>query len=65
MPERWANRAMQGAFARGARAAEAGVAADANPYRDRRGDSGQVTFSRAFRRAWREGWDSVRRHVAR
>ena len=36
---------------------------DANPYDDRRKADGRVTFSRAWRRAWNDGWDQMDVHV--
>lgn len=52
----WCNRAHASAWRKGYEAAEGGQPASANPYQDKRTDSGKVTFSRAFRKAWAEGW---------
>jgi hypothetical protein len=41
---------------KGAIAASEGKSIEANPYSDARTYRGSVTFSRAFWRAWREGW---------
>ena len=56
------NRALLGAFRRGTRDAENGV--HQNPYGDIRAVRGSVTFSRAFRRFWQRGHDSVACRVA-
>lgn len=52
---RW-NRSLQGAFKRGERAALAGESANNCPYSDARKANGQLTWSRAFRSAWRDGF---------
>lgn len=51
------NRAMVGAYLKGLHAALSGEPADACPYRDIRKPSGRLTWSRAFRTAWRDGWE--------
>lgn len=53
----WRNKAMAGAYRKGRTAARVGIKRTSCPYMDLRGPSGHVTFSRAFMRAWREGWD--------
>ena len=50
------NAAFVGARYRGYSDRMQGCAVAANPYPDRRTRLGRVTFSRAFRRAWAEGW---------
>lgn len=57
--ERW-NPALRGAYLKGVRAAQAGETLDACPYRDRRNDSGRLTWSRSFIRAWEDGWRDAR-----
>lgn len=54
--DRW-NPSMRSAYANGFRAGSRGDAASTNPYQDRRQGSGRLTWSRAFRKAWREGWE--------
>lgn len=51
--------ALAGAERRGAEARAAGAARSANPYPDWRTNTGRLTFSRAFRRAWFRGWDAA------
>ena len=55
------NRALVGAWHKGRAAAIAGSTLDDCPYPDRRaGEHGQiVTFSRAFRKWWRDGFESI------
>lgn len=50
------NKALQSVYRKGAVAAIEGKGLDAQPYGDHRTDRGGVTFSRAFQRAWAEGW---------
>jgi hypothetical protein len=50
------NRALASAFRKGALAAIEGEKLTACPYADWRTYRGGVTFSRAFQRAWGEGW---------
>jgi hypothetical protein len=53
------NRALDGAERKGREARRAGVARADNPYPDWRTiGHGHVTWSRAFRTAWRDGWDA-------
>lgn len=54
----YANRALDGAYRRGMEAAREGRPR-VPPYPDHRTRTGRVTFSRAFRRAWLEGYDAV------
>lgn len=56
--ERW-NRAHRGAYLKGTRAALAGEPVTACPYEDRRKDSGSLSWSRSFIRAWEDGWHRV------
>ena len=53
------NRGLAGAFRKGAHAATEGKVLTDCPYYDHRTMRGGVTFSRAFEKAWCEGW-----HVA-
>lgn len=53
--ELW-NRALRGAFIKGAEAHMGGLPVDACPYRDKRTDSGRLSWSRSFIRAWQDGW---------
>lgn len=48
--------ALEGAFRKGSLAYQAGLSLDACPYRDKRAPSGKLTWSRAFRTAWADGW---------
>ena len=50
------NKAIIGAKRKGWEARRAGMPQSANPYGDERTHNGSVTFSRAFLRAWNEGW---------
>jgi hypothetical protein len=54
--ETW-NPAMRGAYVTGRRARRDGEPIDACPYRDTRNTSGRLTWSRAFERAWVDGWN--------
>jgi ribosome modulation factor len=56
---RW-NRALRGAFLKGAAAHLAGENLGACPYDDKRKPSGRLSWSRAFRNAWRDGWEYAR-----
>ena len=53
------NRALAAAYRKGWKARLDGKPETAVPYADHRSDSGSVTFSRAFRHAWQEGWDAA------
>lgn len=57
--ESW-NRALRGAYKKGAAAAEAGQPIEACPYRDKRKPSGRLSWSRAFISAWHDGWNDWR-----
>ena len=52
------NNALIGAVRKGyeARQGKTGRMSDC-PYKDKRGDNGRITFSRAFRKAWLAGYD--------
>jgi hypothetical protein len=52
-------RPYKGAFRKGQKARLAGVPRTACPYSDLRGYRGHVTFSRAWKSAWQEGWDNA------
>ena len=51
--------ALDGARRKGAEAARSGLPVQACPYRDKRTDSGRLSWSRAFRNAWLEGHRKV------
>ncbi len=57
------NPAFAAAYDKGAAAYDEGRPLDACPYRDHRTDRGHITFSRAFRAAWRDGWRDRERVV--
>lgn len=50
------SRALWAARMKGLDAALAGEPITACPYEDKRKPDGRLTFSRAFRNAWRDGW---------
>ena len=50
------NRAMRGAFLKGAAASLENLPISDCPYDDKRKLSGSLTWSRAFISAWRDGW---------
>lgn len=50
------NPALHGAYRKGLAAGEAGEPVTACPYRDQRKLDGRLTWSRAFVRAWVDGW---------
>lgn len=54
------NRALDSAWKKGALAAVEGKPLSACPYWDHRTYRGGVTFSRAFQRAWCEGWHKAK-----
>lgn len=54
--------ALEGAWQKGARAREAGEPRSANPYKDTRKMDGRLTWSRAFWRAWDDGWNRLDFH---
>ncbi|WP_369805313.1 Rmf/CrpP family protein [Acidithiobacillus ferriphilus] len=47
---------MAGAFKKGADAHQNGQSITDCPYKDKRKEDGRLTFSRAFVRAWHDGW---------
>lgn len=53
--EHW-NRAMRGAYLKGRSAFDAGAMLADCPYQDHRKPSGKLSWSRAFIRAWQDGW---------
>lgn len=48
--------ALDGAYLKGVHARLAGEPLEACPYQDKRKDCGRLTWSRAFRTAWCDGW---------
>lgn len=58
--ERQRNDAFRHAFWLGYQAAAKGADKSDCPYRDLRTRRGNVTYARAFRRAWHEGWEHGR-----
>lgn len=50
------SRPLWSAWLKGLDAGLAGLPADSCPYKDKRKSDGRLTFSRAFRNAWRDGW---------
>jgi hypothetical protein len=48
---------MRGAYKKGAMAAQEGLPLTACPYLDKRKPDGRLSWSRAFRTAWRDGWN--------
>ena len=56
--DRW-NRALQGAYRKGHAAGAAGEDISACPYSDKRKLCGRLTWSRAFNRAWEDGWNAA------
>jgi len=53
--ERW-NKALQGAYRKGHKAAIDGLTIDDCPYKDIRKPSGKLSWSRSFIRAWQDGF---------
>lgn len=53
---RFAHKALMGAYRKGQKAREEGKCLSDCPYIDKRTSDGSVTFSRAFIRAWKEGF---------
>lgn len=51
---------LDGAYLKGLLAGLADESEDACPYEDKRKPCGRLTWSRAFRAAWFEGWDDAR-----
>lgn len=54
------NKAYVGAYKKGVEAYRQQVPLRLCPYPDHRTNRGSITFSRAFRRAWFEGWHDAR-----
>lgn len=52
---RW-NRALRGAYLKGQRAQLEGEPKSACPYADHRTLRGRLTWSRAYEKAWSDGW---------
>lgn len=50
------NKAWIGAWKKGIEARKAGFPIEACPYADKRKWNGKLTWSRAFIRAWEDGW---------
>lgn len=50
------NPSMRGAFRKGYDAQKDGAGMDECPYKDKRTDTGKITWSRAYMSAWRDGW---------
>lgn len=48
--------ALDGAYLKGLNAGLAGAPESSCPYEDKRKSSGRLTWSRAFRTAWFDGW---------
>lgn len=59
------NPAMRGAYLKGRRAWAEGLRIEACPYRDKRKDCGRLTWSRAFIRAWEDGFNDGARYDMR
>jgi len=64
-PQKHGNRAFAGAYRKGREAYIAGVLVDECPYSDHRKISGKLTWSRAFRTAWRDGWQDAQAEDAK
>ncbi len=65
-PEPRGRSPFEAAKRKGEAARRDGESQDANPYGDNRTRRGGVTFARAWRRAWDEGWlgaDALRPHT--
>jgi len=59
----YGNRALEGAKRKGAMACKTGFNRRSCPYEDHRTYRGAVTFSRAFIKAWLEGWDETNKEL--
>lgn len=53
------HRGFRAAYLKGMAAFVAGEGLDACPYDDVRKPSGQLSWSRAFRNVWRDGWQAA------
>jgi hypothetical protein len=66
---RFHNRALDGAFKKGRKARRQGKSVGANPYMDVRREgpkfAGRVTFSRAFWKIWKEGWEYENKNIGK
>jgi ribosome modulation factor len=54
--------ALEGAYRKGLAACVAGAAPGDCPYADKRKWSGALTWSRAFRNAWRDGFEHAKKN---
>lgn len=54
------NKAFLSAYNKGVNARNYGLLETANPYPDKRTSRGRVTFSRAFRKYWLQGWHDAK-----
>jgi hypothetical protein len=59
------SKALDGAERKGAEAFKAGQPESANPYDDVRDRRGSVTWSRAFMRAWHDGYHKAKAKAQR
>lgn len=50
------NKALIGAYKKGAKAKQDGLLITDCPYEDHRKPSGKLSWSRSFIRAWQDGW---------
>ena len=57
------NPSLLGAFRKGMAACAAGEGVDSCPYADHRKPDGRLTWSRAYRTAWRDGWEWAARNT--
>ena len=56
------NRALRGAFLKGASAFLGGELIGECPYQDKRKNDGRLTWSRSFSAAWRDGWQYAEKY---
>jgi len=56
------NRALRGAFLKGAAAFLSGELIGECPYQDKRKPSGRLSWSRSFQNAWRDGWQYAEKY---
>lgn len=54
--------ALDGAYLKGLAAAVNDEPLNACPYKDKRKADGKLSWSRAFRNAWRDGWQEAKRN---
>lgn len=66
LPQNFAswNPAMRGAYMKGVKAHGEGKPIEACPYNDHRKPSGGLSWSRAFIRAWEDGWRDAAKEAA-